>query len=376
MKTKNRFKHKAILTCHDNLLSSLYSLGVHTITYKEINGIQYLVNIVKNRGFEVGLRTAIPLDFLKVNGITKKYNELPNEQQEEIINKLKSKLVFNDVEILFTNILLDKFLSYNHKFDISFKEIETNYRKKSIAKRNIVINDYTYKRYIKTLISLSEKEVYLKTTNTFRKEKYGVNNRHFSQKFLTVVNDYKISTNNIGFSYSFGEFGNVLKLSRRYSNILPADSYECNFSQAVTHVVAFYLAQTLFIHIYKAIKTNQVGCYELTLNVDNLLQSIPYNGRKKEKQGLSFSEVLNDCNQQPNKNRIYRMAISYIQALLGSFEANGIIEFYEMNYVLYDDESFDKKHEFDIWASDERDYILSKSDIGQYVKYRSITIIL
>lgn len=376
MKTKNRFKHKAILTCHDNLLSSLYSLGVHTITYKEINGIQYLVNLVKGRGFKVGLRTAIPLDFLKVNGITKKYNELPNEQQEEIINKLKSKLVFNDVEILFTNILLDKFLSYNHKFDISFKEIETNYRKKSIAKRNIVINDYTYKRYITTLISLSEKEVYLKTTNTFRKEKYGVNNRHFIQKFLTVVNDYKISTNNIGFSYSFGEFGNVLKLSRRYSNILPANSYECKFSQVVTHVVSFYLAQTLFIHTYKAAKTNQIGSYKFTLNVNELLERIPYNGRKKEKQGLSFSTVLNDCKQQPNKNRIYRMAISYIEALLDSFVANGTIIHYEMNKVLYDDEPFYKKHEFDVWASDERDYILSKSDIGQYVEYRSITIYL
>lgn len=374
MKTKNRFKHKAILTCHDNLLSSLYKLGVHTITYKEINGIQYLVNIVKGRGFEVGLRTAIPLDFLKVNGIVKKYDELSNKQQQEIINRLKGKLVFNNIEILFTNILLDKFLSYNHKFDISFKEIEINYRKKAIAKRNIVINDYTYKRYVLTLHSLSEKEVYLKTTNKFRNEKYGVNNRYFSQKFLTIVNDYKISTNNIGFSYSFGEFGNVLKLSRRYSNILPADSYECNFSQAVTHVVAFYLAQTLFIHTYEAAKTNQLGSYTFTLNVDHLLQSIPYNGRKKEKQGLSFSTVLNDCKQQPNKNRIYRMAISYIQALLGSFKANGAIQSYEMNYVLYDDESFYKKHEFDIWAADERDYILSNSDIGQYVEYRSITI--
>ena len=45
-----------------------------------------------------------------------------------------------------------------------------------------------------------------------------------------------------------------------------------------------------------------------------------------------------------------------------------------MNYVLYDDESFDRKHEFDVWANDKREYILSKSDIGQYVQYRSITI--
>ena len=82
MKTKNRFKHKAILTCHDNLLSSLYSLGVHTITYKEINGIQYLVNLVKGRGFKVGLRTAIPLDFLKVM-------ELPKNIMNYLMNNKK-----------------------------------------------------------------------------------------------------------------------------------------------------------------------------------------------------------------------------------------------------------------------------------------------
>ena len=54
------------------------------------------------------------------------------------------------------------------------------------------------------------------------------------------------------------------------------------------------------------------------------------------------------------------MAISYIEALLDSFVANRTIIHYEMNKVLYDDEPFNKKHEFDVWASDERDYILSK----------------
>ena len=47
-----------------------------------------------------------------------------------------------------------------------------------------------------------------------------------------------------------------------------------------------------------------------------------------------------------------------------------------MNYVLYETEEFDKKHERDVWANDPRDYILSDSDVGQFLEYRTVTIIL
>lgn len=367
---------KLIITCHDNLLSDIYFLSSRTITYEEINGIPYLINASKGRGYQVGLRTVIPSSLLELDGITKKFTELSTEDQNKIINILKDKLLFTDIEILFTNILLDKYLSSTYNFDISFKEIESDYRKKATSTRNIVINDYTYKRYILTLNSLKEKEVFLKTSNKFRQHRYGVNNRNFNHKFLTVIRDYRIGTNNIGFSYSFGEFGRVLKLSRRYSTSMPAADYRCNFNQVAFHCASFILAQKFFIHNHNAIVSRRSGSYELTISVDEILNLIPYRGRKKDTEGLSYNQVLKECKQQPNKNRIYRKAISYLEALLSAYKSNGTISDYELNYVLYETEEFDKKHEYDVWASDPRDYILSNNDVGQYLEYTTVTIIL
>lgn len=373
---KKSGNEKVIITCHDNLLSDIYFLSSHTIKYEEINGIPYLINSSKGRGYQVGLRTVIPSSLLEVDGITKKFTELSTEEQNKIINSLKEKLLFTDIEILFTNILLDRYLSSTYNFDISFKEIESDYRKKAISTRNIVINDYTYKRYIFTLNSLKEKEVFLKTSSKFRQHRYGVNNRNFNHKFLTVIHDYKIGTNNVGFSYSFGEFGRVLKLSRRYSTSMPAADYRCNFNQVAFHCVSFVLAQKFFIHNHNAILSNRYGDYELTISIDEILNLIPYRGRKKDTEGLSYNQVLKECKQQPNKNRIYRKAISYLESLLSAYKSNGTICDYELNYYVDETEEFARKHEYDVWASDTRDYILSDSDIGQYLVYTTVTIIL
>ena len=218
--------------------------------YREINGEPYLINRIKENHCEVGLRAKIPNDMLTFDGTLKKFTDLTCLEQTNIFSKLKNDLFFTNTEILLTNILLDKFLRSNYNFEISIKEIERFYRRKAMSNRNITLNEQTYNRYISVLNGLCRKEIYLITDDYFRDKKYGSNNRNLNQKFLTILEIYQPSVNNISFSYSFGAFGEVLKLSRRYSDAVPAEAYRCGFNQAAIHSFNYYMGQQIFIEKY------------------------------------------------------------------------------------------------------------------------------
>lgn len=375
-KIKNRFNKREIITVHDNILSDLYELDPSTIQCREINGEEYLVNEKCGRGYLVGLRTKIPGNLLISDNTDRKYLELSVEEQEEICNKLKQKLYFNNQEILFTNILLDKFLNCHRDFDISFKEIESHYRKKASSYRNIVINDLTYKRYITVINEIIEKDVYLKTKETFRKPKYGVNNRNITQPFLVLLKQGNYGKNNLEFSYSFGQFGNVLKLSRRYSNNLIRGFYRYNLNQSMKHAIAYHLGKEIFIRSfeinhnilnskYMIPKTTHFGHFSLDIN--GILQKVHYETRFKDNQGYSIADKLNGFKNQPNKNRTYRMVMGYIQEILGGFCSNKSIYKYDIKYIYNETEAFEERHEFDYDLDGKLNYEFSLNDINQDV---------
>ena len=213
---------------HDNLLADLYSLTLNNIYVDKIDNEYYLVNKKRSRNYQVGLRAKIPNKFLPMG---KAYNELTTEKKKEIFEALKDRLYFTNIEILFTNILLSKYMKLSQKkFDISFKEIEKKYRINSRVTGS-QISQSNYKRYIETINKLVDKELFLKTNGNFRDKQYGVRNLSFNQPFLTLFNPYHYKKNNIVFSYSFGRFGEVLKLSRRYSNIIPRSAFCCRLNQ-------------------------------------------------------------------------------------------------------------------------------------------------
>lgn len=400
-KIKNRFTKRQILTVHDNLLSDLYELNFdyfyegHTLgfnywgeetiiplnskhvkpncrlnlieLYDEINGEPYLVHVSKGNNYKVGLRAKIPKDMLLVDGEMKKFSELSNIQQTDIFNQLKAKLYFSNTEILFTNILLDKFLNSDYDPKLSFKEIERLYRKKSIAYRNITINNLTYERYITTINGLCQKEIFLVTNDNFRGKRYGVNNRNISQKLLTVLSAYKHGSNNIVFAYSFGELGNILKLSRRYSSIISAASYTCKFSNTMSHAISYYIGQMIFIENYKIVKNPYKIYHEFEIDVADILKKVHYESRNNSDSGNSLDYKLNSYKYQPNKNRTNRMVLKYISSALAGAKLNKAIESYEVHYSYDETEKFSEKHEFDYDNDMNLNYEFSLNDVGNDV---------
>ena len=126
-KIKNRFSKKSIISVHDNLLANLYQLNLSSVIVRKINEKEYLVNEFSGRYYSIALIAKIPKELLTVNGEICKFSELSTEAQEEIFNLLKDNLYFSNVEILFCNILFDRYLKTDYDYDFSLTEIERDY---------------------------------------------------------------------------------------------------------------------------------------------------------------------------------------------------------------------------------------------------------
>ncbi len=356
---------------HDNLLADLYSLTLDNICVDKIDNEYYLINKKSGKDYQVGLRAKIPNKFLPIG---KDYNELTTEKKEEIFEELKERLYFSNVEILFTNILLSKYMKLSQKkFDISFKEIEKNYRRNSRVTGS-QISESNYKRYIETINKLVDKELFLKTNGNFRDKQYGVRNLNFNQPFLTLFYPYHYKKNNIVFSYSFGRFGEVLKLSRRFSNIIPRSAFCCRLNQSILHSIYYFLGREIFwekFHLKKIYGANSTRANFFELDISKLSYLVQSN--TKDSYGYSIGQKINILEKQANKSRDYRRFIKNINKALTQFKQEGIIADFDLEFIVNETEEFERKHEFDYDEQGNFMYIFNIDDISKDIDVK-ITI--
>ena len=363
-KIKNRFSKKSIISVHDNLLANLYQLNLSSVVVKTINEEEHLINQISGRDYSIALIAKIPKELLTVNGEICKFSELSTEAQEEIFNLLKDNLYFSNVEILFCNILFDRYLKTDYDYDFSLTEIERDYLRIGKTKK-IRISDVNYKRYVKTLNKLSKKEIIIDTKPKFRtqgKKNYGVNNLKIKQKLISFTSLYK-KENDIIFSYHFSQFGKVIKLSRRYSNILLPKFYQYRLNQSMKHVIAYFIAIEIFIRKDPHKKYSN----SFMLDVNTIFQKVHYETRKGECKGYSLASKLDGFKSLPNKLRTYKMTLKYINEILADFVSNKTIYDYEVKYDYDETEDFQEKHQYDYDLDGNLIYNFALNDVGRDV---------
>lgn len=347
-----KYYENVITTFHDNLLANLYSLTIDNVYHKNLDGLDYLINETKGKGYRIGLQVEIPVEMLTYNNTIKEYKDLSKEEQMRIIEALKEKLFFSNAEILMSNILLNKFLNKSNEFDMSFLEIETCYRKNNDSKR-VQISNYNYKRYIDVINKLADKKIFLETTGSFRNKKYGVNNLSFHQPFLILFDQYQSGKNNIVFSYSLYRFGDVLRLSRRVSESVPSSAYSCKLNQCVLHSVYYFLGREIFVRKGMLQKNPKLDSYKyFRLDIKKLMQYIHYESRNSKVNGYSIAYVLDEYKSQPNKFRTYKLFVKYILIALKEMKNNHIIYDYEEKYNYIETDNFIEKYQDEYLGND------------------------
>ncbi len=243
-----------MLTVMDEMLFDLYNLDSSCIEPVQSNHKYYLISKrgVKDK-FELGLIAEVPKEMLETHSI----DYIADACCTKDINysSLTSLLTFTPKEMFVMNILLSNFLTTDSRLtpEISFRDMEF-YRKRISALKNVSINKETANSYTTIINSLASKTLYVKTSPKFRKrpkKDYGVANREFQQDLLTIHSYYESSAHNLSFKYSFGEFGEILKLSKRWSDIVPARCYHFSLNQAIYNVIACDIARQIFITRHK-----------------------------------------------------------------------------------------------------------------------------
>lgn len=293
MKIQNRFKPGKFITVHDQLWMDLTKLNLGypsgSVSERIINGERYLINSFQERnGYEIGLAVKEPKPLVAVTVDIERLFENLDDNYAKYYDYMKERLCFSSEEVLMADILFSKYLNNSYATNLmSYKEIEM-YRNKSSSNHNIVINEQTSKKYWMLIKSLSNKMIYLKTTDTFRKPRYGANNKELFQPFLTLLNSYNVSKNNDEFEYSFGNYGKLIRQSRRYSNILPDSCYQYAFKQANKHRVAVYLAQSIFWAKYHPKYGNT------TPSVNEICESVYGNYNYNSKQFRKVKNYMED----------------------------------------------------------------------------------
>lgn len=348
-RTKDRY------FCHDELLFDLFNLSEDTIKYEIINEEPYLVNTVKGKGYELSLRTKIDKKYLydelhdgdSLIDVRENNKIFGNINRDILLQNYSSRLYLSSLEKYIFNSLLDKYLDAHGIFNITIKEIESNYRGRASSTRNITLNSKTFNRYIEAIDSLSKKEIVIKTTNYFRKKCYGVNNIESYQPLLKITSSYLASVNNVSFQYSFGLFGTILKNSKRYAAYPPA-FYRVRLNRLDFHLVCFYLCREVFIDKgRKSRYLTDLNKGKLNIDIDKIVQLV-------------------NSNQQHNKLRYFRKIEGYIEGCLEVLEYDDKIGYFDVKYHYEETEHFVKKHEFDYDEFDDmKKYKFSLDDLDR-----------
>lgn len=246
--------YKEMISVTDEMLFDLYLLDLAYIEPIQINREYYLVNKTGRKyKYELGLIAKIPNELLKDYSVDEVIDACKERREE--FKLLVSLLTFSPKEMLLMNILLSNFFNTRSTQvpEISFNEIQF-YRNKVSSYKNVSLNDITAESYRNAINSLISKHLYLKTTSNFRKTKkhdYGVTNRDFEQDLLTIYNPYLASSNNISFKYSFGEFGEVLRLCGRNTTIVPERCYHFSLNQGIYNVIACDIGRNIYYTRWK-----------------------------------------------------------------------------------------------------------------------------
>ena len=93
--------------------------------------------------------------------------------------------------------------------------------------------------------------------------------------------------NNLSFKYTFGQFGEVIRLSKRWSNIVPNRCFQYNLNQSMNNIIAGEIARQVFVNQYdhtpfRLPKDSSLFCeFGFDLNVEYFFEYIEGENMKK-----------------------------------------------------------------------------------------------
>lgn len=201
---------------------------------------------------------------------------------------------------------------------LDFKYIHTSYRNKRLGKKQSVPRP-AYRNYARALNRLTKKWISFEIKNA--RKRYHINNSKFHCKRLVNFNYGEVVKGDVTFDYHLGDFGNVLLVSKRFSDILPIDIIRLPYKQISILYIGLYLSRLIFINRRKK-KTN----FNVTLK--SIMENIMLHKVNGDNTGVSLLSKLEQ--NIPNKYSYINNFKKHLEIVLKMLVENKSIKLYEI----------------------------------------------
>lgn len=236
------------------------------------------------------------------------------------IKLLRNNKLFSAQEVFMLMIILDHLKKTNGiGVPLDFKYIHTSYRNRRLGKKQSVPKP-DYKNYVRALNRLNKKWISLKIKNA--RKRYHINNSSgLNYKKLININYTEGIMGNITFDYSLGELGNILLVSKRFSDILPIDVIRLSYKQISVLYIALYLSRLVFINRRKKKA-------EFNVTIKSIMQNIMLHKVNGDNTGMTLLSKLEQ--NIPNKYSYINNFKKHLEMVLKMLVDNKNIKSYEL----------------------------------------------
>ena len=254
---------------------------------------------------------------------------IPNDVDK--MNKTSIKLLGNQQllsaqEIFMLMILLDHYTKAKGvEVPITIKQIHIDYRNRRMGKEQSIPKP-DYKSYVIALNSLKKRFISFNIVRKIKLMHSGIS-KHKCRKLINIFHTKQPHGNTI-LEYSLGEFGDILLLSRRYSDILPVEIIRLPYKQISALYIGLYLARLIFINRRKKQK-------QFNVSINSIMKNIMLHQVNGDNTGITLASKLKE--HIPNKYTYIDNFRKHLKMVLKMLEENKSISSFEMLPINIDD---------------------------------------
>lgn len=221
-------------------------------------------------------------------------------------------------ELFLIMILLDHYKKNDGLgVPISFRDIQINYRNKRLGKSHYLPRK-DYVAYVRALNGLQDKWINL---DIKQRKRCHIKATKYDNNLLLRLQASKEESGNVVFEYAFGEYGDVLLQSKRFSDIIPIDIVRLSYQQITAVYLALYLSRLIFINKRKKNHT-------FAITVNSLMENVMIHKKCGMNTGKTLNEILLD--DITNKYTYINTFKKHLKYVLDLFVRDGVIQSYKI----------------------------------------------
>lgn len=184
------------------------------------------------------------------------------------------------------------------------------------------MNNNTYNKIRPAITKLTKLYIY----DGRKEDLYSRNTDRYFSKLISSFKRYNITENNYRIEYSFGDFGNTIKLRKRYADLVPISYIRSK------NIARYCLSLAICRYIYmNAKKKNR----EYGFHLQTILKQINYFGKNGINLGISYDNILRK-EKVSNKTHLLKQFIGNITQVMEELKSKNNIDGFETK-------KFDKK---------------------------------